>query len=105
MEIKNAVFEKLLTNNNLKKTDFAQYSKIPYNTVVGWKKKEYVPAYAMVILKDMIYRKKLDIQTEQNLKKTNKVQNINYSLTTSEKNSLSSLFWGTKSEEHTSELK
>ena len=64
MEITNTIFETLLTKNNFKKKEFAQYSKIPYNTVVGWKKKNSVPAYAMVILKDMIYRKKLEEITE-----------------------------------------
>ena len=68
MEITNTIFETLLTKNNFKKKEFAEYSKIPYDTVVGWKKKGYVPAYAMVILKDMIYRKKLDEETEQTLK-------------------------------------
>ena len=54
MEITNTIFETLLTKNNFMKKDFAQYSKIPYDTVVGWKKKGYVPPYAIVILKDMI---------------------------------------------------
>ena len=44
MEITNTIFETLLTKNNFKKKEFAQYSKIPYDTVVGWKKKGYVPA-------------------------------------------------------------
>ena len=52
MEITNTIFETLLKKNNFKKKEFADYSKIPYDTVVGWKKKEYVPPYAIVILKE-----------------------------------------------------
>ncbi len=59
MEITNTIFETLLKKNNFKKKEFSDYSKIPYDTVVGWKKKEYVPPYAIAILKDMNYRKNL----------------------------------------------
>lgn len=69
MEITNTIFETLLKKNNFKKKEFADYSKIPYDTVVGWKKKECVSPYSMVILKDMIYRKKLDEETEKLLKR------------------------------------
>ena len=96
MEITNTIFETLLTKNNFKKKEFAQYSKIPYNTVVGWKKKNSVPAYAMVILKDMIYRKKLDEQTEQLFNRnTQPITNQNHNLTKIEENKLKFVFWGT----------
>ena len=96
MEITNTIFETLLTKNNFKKKEFALYSKIPYDTVVGWKKKGYVPAYAMVILKDMIYRKKLDEETEQTLKRNiQPIINQNHNLTKIEENKLKSVFWGT----------
>ena len=96
MEITNTIFETLLTKNNFKKKEFAQYSKIPYDTVVGWKKKEYIPPYAMVILKDMIYRKKLDEETEQTLKRNvQTIVNQNNILTKNEENRLKSVFWGT----------
>jgi len=95
MEISNAVFEKLLACNNFKKSDFAEYSKIPYNTVAGWKKKNKVPPYAMVILKDMIYRNKLEMQAEQNLRRSYVVPRANYSLTPNEEKKLKSVFWGT----------
>ena len=96
MEITNKIFETLLTKNNFKKKDFADYSKIPYDTVVGWKKKRYVPPYAMVILKDMIYRKKLDEETEKLLKRNlQPMVNQNHNLTETEENRLKSLFWGT----------
>ena len=39
MEITNVIFEKVLINNNISKKEFSEYSKIPYNTVTGWKKK------------------------------------------------------------------
>ncbi|MCT7595625.1 hypothetical protein N5U28_10400 [Aliarcobacter butzleri] len=97
MEITNKIFETLLTKNDFKKKEFADYSKIPYDTVVGWKKKAYVPAYAMVILKDMIYRKKLDEETEK-LFKRNIIQPTtiqNYNLTKIEENKLKAVFWGT----------
>jgi hypothetical protein len=96
MEITNTIFETLLTKNNFKKKDFAEYSKIPYDTVVGWKKKGYIPPYAMVILKDMIYRKKLDEETEKLFKRNIHPTTIeNYNLTKIEENKLKAVFWGT----------
>ena len=96
MEITNKIFETLLTKNDFKKKEFADYSKIPYDTVVGWKKKRYVPPYAMVILKDMIYRKKLNEETEKLLKRNiQPIVNQNHNLTETEENRLKSLFWGT----------
>ena len=96
MEITNTIFETLLIKNNFKKKEFAQYSKIPYDTVAGWKKKGFVPPYAMVILKDMIYRKKLDEETEQTLKRNvQTIVNQNNILTKNEENRLKSVFWGT----------
>ena len=96
MEITNTIFETLLKKNNFKKKEFADYSKIPYDTVVGWKKKGYVPPYAMVILKDMIYRKKLDEETEKLLKRNlQPMINQNHNLTKTEENRLKSIFWGT----------
>jgi len=41
MEITNTIFETLLTKNNFKKKEFAEYSKIPYDTVAGWKKERF----------------------------------------------------------------
>lgn len=95
MEVSNTIFEKLLSNNNFKKSDFAEYSKIPYNTVAGWKKKNQVPSYAMVILKDMIYRVKLELEAEQQLRKAYIIPRVNYSLTPNEEKKLKSVFWGT----------
>ncbi|MDN5101573.1 hypothetical protein O8C99_00080 [Aliarcobacter butzleri] len=96
MEITNKIFETLLTKNDFKKKEFADYSKIPYDTVVGWKKKGYIPPYAMVILKDMIYRKRLDIETEQLFKRNMQPMIIqNHNLTKIEENKLKAVFWGT----------
>lgn len=96
MKITNTIFETLLIKNAFRKKDFAEYSKIPYDTVVGWKKKNHIPAYAMVILKDMIYRKKLDEETEKLLKRNvQPMVNQNHNLTKIEENRLKSLFWGT----------
>ncbi|MCT7602426.1 hypothetical protein [Aliarcobacter butzleri] len=82
MEITNTIFETLLKKNNFKKKEFANYSKTPYDTVVGWKKKGYIPPYAMVILEDMIYRKKLNEETEKLFKTNiNTITIKNYNLT------------------------
>ncbi|MAD43261.1 MAG: hypothetical protein CL623_12845 [Arcobacter sp.] len=96
MEISNIIFEKVLINNNISKKEFSEYSKIPYDTVAGWKKRNHVPAYAMVILKDMNYRKKLDLDAENDLRKNNIIiATTNYSLTRNEEKRLKSVFWGT----------
>ena len=96
MEITNKIFETLLTKNDFKKKEFADYSKIPYDTVVGWKKKGYIPPYAMVILKDMIYRKKLNEETEKLFKRNiNTITIKNYNLTKIEQNKLKAVFCGT----------
>lgn len=96
MEITNILFEKMLINNNISKKEFSEYSKIPYDTVAGWKKRNNVPAYAMVILKDMNYRKKLDLDAANDLRKNNTIiSRTNYSLTKNEEKRLKSVFWGT----------
>ena len=96
MEVTNKVFEKLLIKNNISKKEFSEYSKIPYDTVVGWKKRNNVPPYAMVILKDMNYRKKLDLEVSNDLrKKFTTTSKNNYSLTRNEEKRLKSVFWGT----------
>jgi hypothetical protein len=96
MEITNIIFEKLLINNNVSKKEFSEYSKIPYDTVAGWKKRNHVPPYAIVILKDMNYRKKLDLETSNDLRRnvTTPSKN-NYSLSKNEEKRLKSIFLGT----------
>lgn len=96
MKITNIIFEKMLINNNISKKEFSEYSKIPYDTVVGWKKRNHVPPYAIVILKDMNYRKKLDLDAVNDLRKNNTISSeTNYSLTKNEEKRLKSVFWGT----------
>lgn len=92
MQVENRLFEQLINKNNITKKEFSDYSKIPYNTVLGWRKKGFVPAYAMVILKDMNYRKKFD---EEELKSLSKTAALSTKLTTKEQNRLKSAFWGT----------
>lgn len=96
MEITNIIFEKLLINNNISKKEFSEYSKIPYDTVTGWKKRNHVPPYAIVILKDMNYRKKLDLETSNDLRRNDAtLSKSNYSLSKNEEKRLKSIFWGT----------
>lgn len=89
MKFKNTLFEQVLKTNNTTKKEFSLYSKIPYNTVVGWKKKDIVPSYTMVILKDMNYRKQLELRAKE------VKDNFESDLTVKEKNTLLSAFWGT----------
>jgi len=46
-------FEALLKAKGISKKAFSAYSGIPYYTVAGWKKSAQVPAYAMVLLRQM----------------------------------------------------
>jgi len=55
-------FESLLRVKGINKKEFSKYSKIPYNTVVGWKKSGYVPSYAMVLLKNLPSSKNLTVK-------------------------------------------
>ena len=88
--INNTVFETLLLKNDLRKIDFSNYSQIPYDTVTGWKKHNNVPPYAMVILKDMIYRKKLDKEVTDILDNGTNSNLLAYNLTKQEENRLKS---------------
>ena len=58
IKIEHSQFIYLLKKSSITQKMFSEYAQIPYDTVTGWKKKGYVPAYAMVIAKDMVYRKK-----------------------------------------------
>jgi len=57
MKIEHSKFIDLLKKSGISQKMFSKYAKIPYDTVTGWKKKGYVPAYAIVIANDMVYRK------------------------------------------------
>jgi len=54
---KNSVyhFDKALKHYGLNKKDFAKKSKIPYDTVAGWKRGGHVPEYAFVLLKQLAF--------------------------------------------------
>ncbi|NPA59574.1 MAG: hypothetical protein GXO30_03790 [Epsilonproteobacteria bacterium] len=96
MKVEYRLFEMLLAKASITKKDFADYAKISYFTVTGWKKVGKVPTYAMVIARDMAYRKKLDNHTKEKLKgfKTNCA--VTSTLTDKEKKMIKSAFWGTK---------
>jgi len=40
--------------------------------VAGWKKSGTVPAYVMVIARDMVYRKRLDEKAKQQMQRSQK---------------------------------
>ncbi len=53
MKTDHNVFETLLKRKGISKKAFSAYSGIPYYTVAGWKKSGQVPAYAMVLLRQI----------------------------------------------------
>ena len=48
-------FDKALKYYGLNKKTFAKKSKIPYDTVAGWKRSGHVPEYAFVLLKQLAF--------------------------------------------------
>lgn len=48
-------FDHTLKYYGLNKRDFAEKSKIPYDTVAGWKRSANVPDYAFVLLKHLVF--------------------------------------------------
>ena len=98
MRINEVLFEKILANEHITKTNYANYAQIPYSTVTGWKKTKQVPPYAMVILKDMIHRKKLDANAREELQRKNKrtgVIKCTLTLSSAEIKRVEAAFWGT----------
>ena len=53
VKVNHNTFEKMLVIKGVTKKAYAAYAQIPYFTVAGWKKSNSVPAYAMVLLKNM----------------------------------------------------
>ena len=53
MKVDHQEFESMLYTKNISKKTFSHYAQIPYYTVAGWKKSGKVPAYVMVLLKNM----------------------------------------------------
>ena len=95
-KIDHKLFVNTLKAKGITQKAFAQYAKIPYDTVTGWKKKGKVPAYAMVIAKDMAYRKRLDEQTRQQLQRRHKRDRLEViGLQTAEQKRIEAAFWGT----------
>jgi hypothetical protein len=95
-KIDHQLFVNTLKAKGITQKAFAQYAKIPYDTVTGWKKKGKVPAYAMVIAKDMAYRKRLDEQTKEQLQRRHKRDRIEViSLQPAEQKRIEAAFWGT----------
>ncbi len=96
MKIDHALFVQTLKARGITQKYFSKYAKIPYNTVTGWKKRGKVPAYAMVIAKDIVYRKELNIQAKMQMKRKLKKSLITLSyLTAREQKRIESAFWGT----------
>lgn len=94
-KIDHKLFIDVLKVNGITQKAFAEYAKIPYDTVTGWKKKGKVPAYAMVIAKDMVYRMQLDEQVRQKLQRRHKRDRIEVvGLKPDEQKRIEAAFWG-----------
>jgi len=95
-KIDHKLFIHTLKARGITQKAFAEYAKIPYDTVTGWKKKGKVPAYAMVIAKDMAYRMRLDEKTRKMLQRHRKRKDIEIiGLEKSEQKRVEAAFWGT----------
>ncbi len=62
MKIEHKLFDAMLSAKGITKKAFSKYARIPYYTVAGWKKSGKVPAYAMVILRNMSVSKTVTAQ-------------------------------------------
>ena len=94
-KIDHKLFINVLKTNGITQKAFAEYAKIPYDTVTGWKKKGKVPPYAMVIAKDMVYRMQLDEQVRQTLQRRHKKDRIEVvGLKPNEQKRIEAAFWG-----------
>ena len=93
MKIDHTLFVRTLKARGITQKEFASYAKIPYDTVTGWKKKGKVPAYAMVIAKDMAYRKELDTQMQMKRRFKQGMTPVPY-LTPKERERIEAAFWG-----------
>ncbi len=95
-KIDHKLFIHTLKINGITQKAFSEYAKISYDTVTGWKKKGKVPAYAMVIARDMAYRMRLDEKTLKKLQRNQKRNNTKViGLNISEQKSIEAVFWGT----------
>jgi transcriptional regulator with XRE-family HTH domain len=95
MKIDHMLFVRALKAKGITQKAFADYAKISYDTVTGWKKKGKVPAYAMVIAKDMAYRKTLDTQAQMQMKRRLKKDIVTLPhLLPKEQKRIEAAFWG-----------
>ncbi len=95
-KIDHKLFIHTLKINGITQKAFSEYAKIPYDTVTGWKKKGKVPAYAMVIARDMTYRMRLDEKTLKTLQRNQKRNNTKViGLDITEQKRIEAVFWGT----------
>ena len=95
-KIDHKLFIHTLKAHGITQKAFAEYAKIPYDTVTGWKKKGKVPPYAMVILKDMAYRMRHDEQTRNMLQRHRKRNTVEIvGLDSKEQKRIEAAFWGT----------
>ena len=96
MKLDHKLFIDTLKAHNITQKAFSEYAKIPYDTVTGWKKKGKVPAYAMVIVRDMAYRKTLNEKVGKELQRKRKrmKQPVTGLLPVEEKR-IEAAFWGT----------
>ena len=95
MKIDHTLFVRTLKARGITQKEFSNYAKIPYDTVTGWKKKGKVPAYAMVIAKDMAYRKELDRQAQMQMQRRLKQDETSVPyLTPKERKRIEAAFWG-----------
>ncbi len=95
-KIDHKLFIHTLKINGITQKAFSEYAKIPYDTVTGWKKKGKVPAYAMVIARDMAYRMRLDEKTLKKLQRNQKRNNTKViGLDITEQKRIEAVFWGT----------
>jgi len=94
-KIDHKLFINILKANGITQKAFAEYAKIPYDTVTGWKKKGKVPTYAMVIVKDMAYRMQLDEQVRRQLQRRHKRERMEViGLQPDEQKRIEAAFWG-----------
>ncbi len=95
-KIDHKIFIRMLKEKGITQKAFANYSKIPYDTVTGWKKRGSVPLYAMVIARDMAYRLELNENAQKELQRKYKRQNNKIKgLNKKEQKLIESAFWGT----------
>lgn len=80
------LFDAALDARGITKREYANFAKIPYDTVTGWKKRDNVPEYALGILKTMPTKYKKTTKFTRNITKKVNIPN-NYKI-------IQAAFWG-----------